>query len=174
MHLAQLLQGGFLQVRQEGRHRYYSLAKPEVAHAIETLGAISTPQKFVPTGASKELCFARTCYDHLAGEFAIRLIEGMERKRVLSAKGSRDFDLTESGEKFFQQLEIDVASLRRSRRRFAFRCLDWTERRDHLAGAVGAALCQKLIELHWITRDKKSRAVHVSRTGELGLQRLLA
>lgn len=174
MHLGQLLQGGFLQVRQEGRHRYYSLARPEVAHAIETLGAISTPHKFVPTGASKEFCYARTCYDHLAGELAIKLIESMERKRFLTGRGDRDFELTDAGEGFLREMQIDVNSLRRLRRRFAFRCLDWTERRDHLAGAVGAALCEKMIDLHWITRDRRSRAVHVSPKGEREFERLLA
>ena len=174
MHLAQLLHGGFLQVKQEGRHRYYALSKPEVAHAIESLGAISTPQRFTPTGASKELCYARTCYDHLAGEVAIRIIEGMERNRLLTSTGTRDFDLTQRGEEFLKQLRIDVSALRKSRRRFAFRCLDWTERRDHLAGAVGAALCQQMLELHWITRDKRSRVVYVSAKGERELQQLLS
>ena len=174
MHLGQLLQGGFVTARPEGRHRYYSLARPEVAHAIESLGAISTPHKYVPSGASKELCYARTCYDHLAGELAIKLIGAFERKQFLVAKGERDFDLTKSGEDFLRHWNIDVLKLRSSRRRFAFRCLDWTERKDHLAGAVGAAICQKMVDLRWITRDKKSRAVHVSINGERELQRLLA
>lgn len=174
MHLAQLLQGGFLKVRQEGRHRYYSIAKPEVAHAIETLGAISTPQKFIPNVANKELCYARTCYDHLAGELAVRLTSAMERKRLLIPTGEREYELTPACREFLREWKIDVDELQGSRRKLARRCLDWTERKDHLAGALGAALCQRWMDLKWMTRDRRSRAVHVSRLGERELARILA
>jgi DNA-binding transcriptional ArsR family regulator len=174
MHLAQLLAGGFLRVSAEGRHRYYRMARPEIAHAIESLGAISTVQKYRPAGASRELCYARTCYDHLAGELAIRLADMMERKHFLRAKNEREYEITSDGEKFLSDWQINVVELRRSRRNFARRCLDWTERRDHLAGAVGAAICKKMIEVRWITRDKKSRAVHVTHAGQKELEGLLA
>ena len=174
MHLAQLLEGGLLEVSAEGRHRYYFMARPEIAHAIESLGAISTTQRYRPTGASRELCFARTCYDHLAGELAIRMADAFERKHWLVAKGLREYEVTAEGEELLNEWRIDVAELRDSRRNFAKRCLDWTERRDHIAGAVGAAICGKLIEFHWITRDKKSRAVHVTHAGQRELERLLA
>jgi hypothetical protein len=174
MHLAQLLAGGFLRVSAEGRHRYYRMARPEIAHAIESLGAISTVQKYRPAGASRELCYARTCYDHLAGELAIRLADMMERKHFLRAKNEREYEITSDGEKFLSDWQINVGELRKSRRNFARRCLDWTERRDHLAGAVGAAICKKMIEVRWITRDKKSRAVHVTHAGQKELEGLLA
>lgn len=174
MHLAQLLEGGLLEVSAEGRHRYYFMARPEIAHAIESLGAISTTQRYRPTGASRELCYARTCYDHLAGELAIRMADAFERNHWLVAKGLREYEVTAEGEELLNEWRIDVAELRDSRRNFAKRCLDWTERRDHIAGAVGAAICGKLIEFHWITRDKKSRAVHVTHAGQRELERLLA
>jgi DNA-binding transcriptional ArsR family regulator len=174
MHLAQLLAGGFLRVSAEGRHRYYRMARPEIAHAIESLGAISTVQKYRPAGASRELCYARTCYDHLAGELAIRLADMMERKHFLRARNEREYEITSDGEKFLSDWQINVGELRKSRRNFARRCLDWTERRDHLAGAVGAAICKKMIEVRWITRDKKSRAVHVTHAGQKELEGLLA
>jgi DNA-binding transcriptional ArsR family regulator len=174
MHLAQLLAGGFLRVSAEGRHRYYRMARPEIAHAIESLGAISTVQKYRPAGASRELCYARTCYDHLAGELAIRLADMMERKHFIRAKNEREYEITSDGEKFLSDWQINVGELRKSRRNFARRCLDWTERRDHLAGAVGAAICKKMIEVRWITRDKKSRAVHVTHAGQKELEGLLA
>jgi DNA-binding transcriptional ArsR family regulator len=174
MHLAQLLAGGFLRVSAEGRHRYYRMARPEIAHAIESLGAISTVQKYRPAGASRELCYARTCYDHLAGELAIRLADMMERKHFLRAKNEREYEITSDGEKFLSDWQINVGELRKSRRNFARRCLDWTERRDHLAGAVGAAICKKMIAVRWITRDKKSRAVHVTHAGQKELEGLLA
>jgi DNA-binding PadR family transcriptional regulator len=174
MHLAQLLQGGFLKVWPQGRHRYYCLAGARIAQAIESLGSISTPQAYRTSGANQALCYARTCYDHLAGNLAVRLTAALERKRFIAARSERDYELTPIGERFLQGWDIDVDKLRRSRRSFAHRCLDWTERKDHLAGAVGAAICQKLVEFRWITRDKRSRAVYVSRAGERELARLLA
>ncbi len=173
MHLSQLLHGGFLQVRKEGRHRFYELTKPDIAHAIETLGAISTPQRYVPTGPTKELCYARTCYDHLAGELAVRLTTAMETKNYLSKSGTRDYKLTAKGEEFLIGCGINIDLARKSRRRFARRCLDWTERRDHLAGALGTALCKKCFDLKWITPQKNSRAVLVTVLGEREFSKLL-
>jgi DNA-binding transcriptional ArsR family regulator len=173
MHLSQLVEGGFLHVSRQGRHRYYRMAKPEVAHAIESLGVISTTSKYRPSRADEALCYARTCYDHLAGELAVRLAASFERNGFIRARDERDYELTRSGEDFLSDWKIDVAALRRSRRIFARRCLDWTERRDHMAGALGAAVCQKMLELRWITRDSRSRAVHLSLSGRQQLARIL-
>jgi DNA-binding transcriptional ArsR family regulator len=173
MHLAQLLQGGFLRVWREGRHRYHCLAGSQIAHAIESLGSISTAQPYRPSGANQALCYARTCYDHLAGHLAVRLTEALERKQFLIAHDEREYELTRGGEHLLREWEIDVDELRRSRRCLARPCLDWTERKNHLASAVGAAICQKLMKFRWITRDKRSRAVHESQTGERELARLL-
>ena len=174
MHLAHLLEGGFLRVRREGRHRYYCLAGSQIAHAIESLGSISTPQPYRPSGANQALCYARTCYDHLAGSLAVRLAAALERKQFIARRSEREYELTPVGEHFLREWQIDVDQLRRCRRSFARPCLDWTERKNHLAGAVGAAICQKLVEFRWIMRDQRSRAVHVSPTGERELARFLA
>ena len=173
MHLSQLVAGGLVRVSPRGRHRYYSLSRAEVAHAIESLGAISTVTKYRPSGADQALCYARTCYDHLAGELAIQLRTAFERHGFIVPESERDYELTASGENFLRKWAIDVGALRRSRRSFARRCLDWTERQDHLAGALGAAICGKLLDLRWISRDHRSRAVHVSVTGRRQLARLL-
>ncbi len=173
MHLGQLLDGGFLTARQQGRHRYYAIATPEVAHVIEALGVISTPNKHKPSNADRDLCYARTCYDHLAGELGVQLAVALERKGLMVADGDVDYELTATGENFLQQWQIETAALRHSRRSFARRCRDWTERKDHLAGALGAAICQKLLEFRWITRDRQSRAVHVSLAGKQQLARQL-
>ena len=173
MHLGQLVDGGFLAARQQGRHRYYSIVTPEVAHAVEALGVISTPNKHKPSNADRDLCYARTCYDHLAGELGVQLAVAFERKGMIVADGEADYELTTTGEGFLRQWEIDTGALRRSRRCFARRCRDWTERKDHLAGALGAAICQKLLEFRWITPDRRSRAVHVSLAGRTQLTKLL-
>jgi DNA-binding transcriptional ArsR family regulator len=173
MHLSQLIDGGFLTVKQQGRHRYYSIARPEVAHAVESLGVISVSDKFQPGNSNQALRYARTCYDHLAGELAVQLMDLFERDGMLEPSGERDYHVTHRGQHFLRKRNIDVHSLRRSRRSFARRCLDWTERRDHLAGSLGAAVCDKFLASGWITRDKYSRAVHVSLAGRRELSRLL-
>jgi DNA-binding transcriptional ArsR family regulator len=175
MHLSQLLQGGLVEVAQDGRHRYYRIASPEVAHAIEALGVISTrPRPYHLPAKSEAIRYARTCYDHLAGELAVKLTDAFMRKRLLVQRGERDYEITVRGEELLAEWRIDIEGLRRMRRSFAHRCLDWTERRDHLAGAVGAAVCQKLLDSRWIIRERNSRAVQVTSTGRRNLEALIA
>ena len=173
MHLSQLVDGGFLVVKQQGRHRYFSIARPEVAHAIESLGVISVSEKQRPVMSDRVLRYARTCYDHLAGELAVQLMDKFESEGLLLSSGERDYELTQRGENFFAKWSFEIEKLRHSRRHFARRCLDWTERRDHLAGTLGAAICEKFLASGWITRDRHSRAVHVSLAGRRELGRLL-
>jgi DNA-binding transcriptional ArsR family regulator len=175
MHLSQLLEGGLLRVAPEGRHRYYQIASPEVAHAIEALGVISSPRKRKPVGEDDAISYARTCYDHLAGAVAVSLADFLQRKRFLlpARDNDRDYDATSAGEEFFKEWEIDVGVLRSKKRSFARRCLDWTERRDHIAGALGAAMCERFFELRWITRDRNSRIVRLTPSGRRELQNLI-
>jgi DNA-binding transcriptional ArsR family regulator len=173
MHLSQLVNGGFLAVKQQGRHRYYSIASAQVAHAIEALGVISTSDKYRPNRADEVFRYARTCYDHLAGELAVQLMDRFEGDGLLVPSGERDYELTRRGEQFLSKWNIKVDAARQARRCFARRCLDWTERRDHLAGALGAALCDRFLTAGWLTRDKRSRAVHVSLAGRRELSRVL-
>jgi DNA-binding transcriptional ArsR family regulator len=176
MHLSQLLGGGLVMVAQDGRHRYFQMASAEVAHAVEALGVISSPRKRKPVGEDSAIGYARTCYDHLAGSIAVRLAESFEHKGYLvsSAGGNRQYELTRAGQQFLKHWSIDVDAVRLKRRQFAGRCLDWTERRDHIAGALGAAICQRLLELRWIRRDPNSRIVRVTPLGRRELDGLIA
>jgi len=174
MHLAQLLAGGFLKVSREGRHRYYSIAGPDIAHAIEALGTISTAQGYRPSTANRDLCYARTCYDHLAGELGVKLTAAFEHNRLLIPRGEKEYEVTRRGEELLAHWQIDMESLRKTRRTLARRCLDWTERRYHLAGALGAAVCDKFLEFHWVRRENKSRIVHLSSSGQRELAHLLS
>lgn len=173
MHLSQLVDGGFLGVKQQGRHRYYRIGRREVAHAIEALGVISISEKCRPVISDQVLRYARTCYDHLAGELAVQLMDKFECDGLLTSSGERDYQVTGRGEMFFRKWAIEVEGLRQSRRHFARRCLDWTERRDHLAGSLGAAICEKFLASGWIRRERRSRAVHVSLEGRRELSRVL-
>jgi DNA-binding transcriptional ArsR family regulator len=172
IQLAKLVEGGFLTVERSGRHRYYALTDPNVATAIESLAVIA-PRR--PASSLKqarvgsELQAARTCYDHLAGALGVALFEALQRQRLLAA----ELEPTKRGAQRFRELGIDVDELARRRRPFAKRCLDWTERRHHLAGSLGAALATRCFELGWIERLPSSRAVRVTAEGRNALAREL-
>jgi DNA-binding transcriptional ArsR family regulator len=167
-HLSKLVGGGLLSVQSEGRHRYYTMASPDVGHAIEALGAIATNPRgpgVAPPPETRALYNLRSCYDHLAGRVAVELTSALERSRVIWLRGERHYELGPEGPIWFEALGLDAAALCRSRRTFARRCLDWTERRPHLAGALGAALFSRLMALGWVARLPKTRALRVTHRG---------
>lgn len=171
-HLSKLVEGGLLSVQNRGRHRYYRIANPEVAHAIEALATISTMPRQSQTRRPAEVLAlhqARSCYDHLAGRVAVELAEVLQSSKVIVVCGERDFELGPRGKRWFDDLGIDTRALRCLRRRFARRCLDWTERRPHLAGALGAALLSRLLVLKWAARCPRTRALRITHRGALEL-----
>ncbi len=174
-HLAKLVDGDLLTLERQGRHRYYRLTSADVAKAIEALLVVSTgrPARHRSIGPRDEgLRQARMCYDHLAGRFGVVLTDAMLKKRYL-ADGDNGFDLTQTGERFVTGLGIDLEATRRRRRAFALKCLDWSERRHHVAGAVGAALADRLVQLKWVRRMPDSRAVVITRKGKEDLKNIL-
>ncbi len=171
-HLAKLADAELIALDKQGRHRYYRLATPDVAHAIHALMAVaaSGPKRHHPIGPRDEaLRNARTCYDHLAGKLALALADALcERGHLTLADGAGLISL--EGERFFKEFGIDLAALEsRSKRPLCRTCLDWSERRPHIAGKLGAALLARLLELKWIERARDSRALRVTVAGELGL-----
>ncbi|HLK18101.1 MAG TPA: helix-turn-helix transcriptional regulator [Bryobacteraceae bacterium] len=184
-HLLKLTAGGLLTVRSQGRHRYYELASAEVAHALEAAGSLGARRANGANGANSiaahivnprlshsDIRMARSCYDHLAGVVAVDLTQRMETSGAIRACGEWEYELGRSGEKFFARLGVDVETLRRGRRAFARRCLDWTERKPHLAGGLGAALFARLLELSWVAKTRDSRVVRVTHLGEQKIGRL--
>jgi DNA-binding transcriptional ArsR family regulator len=167
-HLARLKNDGLLTLHTQGRHRYYSLAGPHVAQAIEGLMVISrhTSRGFVSTTPTR-LQFARTCYDHMAGTLAVHLHDHFIACGWLTGDGA--YQLSAPGEQAMTELGIDVPALRTQRRRFACSCLDWSMRRPHLAGALGAALLQSVIRRGWVTQDLDSRALGLTAKGRKAL-----
>lgn len=164
-HFQRLREQGLVEQAAQGKHRYYRLANAEVARALEALlvvaGAERTPFKPNTPSALRE---ARTCYDHMAGTLAVRIHDAMLARQWLAADG-RDYALTPLGEASLAQVGVDVAQARQRRRRFACPCLDWSERRSHLGGALGAALLEALLARGWVDRDLDSRALSVTRKG---------
>lgn len=169
-HLAKLVEGNLLRVEKHGRHRYFRLASPDVAQAIETLTVIAPApniNSLKDFSRAEKIRIARTCYDHLAGKLGVALTEALMEKGFLAA-GQEDFLVTEAGEKFFRDFKIDLDALRKKRRHFARKCLDWSERRYHLAGSLGNAILLRLLELNWIEK-LPDRAVKITKAGKAGL-----
>jgi DNA-binding transcriptional ArsR family regulator len=168
-HLARLRSAGLVTVVSQGRHRYYRLAGPQVAGALEVLARLAprTPVRSLrQSRQAAALSAARTCYDHLAGRAGVALLDGLLAGGVLSeAGGTADVDVTDDGAVLLAGFGVDTRALRESRRRFATACLDWTERRPHLGGALGAAITGRLLELGWVERGPVRRAVVVTAAG---------
>jgi DNA-binding transcriptional ArsR family regulator len=175
-NLAKLLAAGFLIVEREGRHRYFRLAGAHVAAAIEQLAAIGPPgpvrRKALPATA-KELRFARSCYDHLAGRLGVAVTRALQDRGFLVAAPEKRFNVMPSGIALFASLGLDVTSLKPAKGGLARQCLDWTERTYHLAGPLGAEVLHILCARGWLRRSKTSRAVQITPIGRMELKRHL-
>jgi DNA-binding transcriptional ArsR family regulator len=173
-HLAKLLQCGLVCVDAQGRHRYFRLASPLVAQMVEAIGVIagealpSAPRRIRVDDA---LATARTCYDHIAGRLGVAIADALQsRGHVILADAVGE--VTASGRAFFAEWGIDLGRVKPGARIFCRPCLDWTERRYHLAGAVGAALCQHCLEQGWLRQARDTRVLAISAEGRAGLARL--
>jgi DNA-binding transcriptional ArsR family regulator len=171
-HLARLLDGGLVLAAQRGRHRYFRLASPAIADLLETLMGVAGdagPSRTRPGPRDEALRRARVCYDHLAGEEGLRLADGMVASGWL-ASADESFALTIAGRSAFASRGIDMAALEAARRPLCRACLDWSERRPHLGGALGAALLRQFLEAGWLRRLEGSRVLAVTPKGRAGLQ----
>jgi DNA-binding transcriptional ArsR family regulator len=175
-HLARLLDGGLVVARRHGRHRCFALADRDVAAALEALGTLTTSRPRVRSlrDATKldGLRAGRTCYDHLAGRLGVAMTDGFLGRGWL-AEADGGWAVTAAGERGFAELGVNLVALRAARRPLTRRCLDWTERRDHLAGGLGAAVALRLQEMGWTTSLPRSRAVRLTGTGRGALHELL-
>jgi DNA-binding transcriptional ArsR family regulator len=172
-HLAMLTRGGFLLMIPQGRHRYYRLANGRVAHLLESMAAFAP--ELPKEGGSRcrpELRLARSCYHHLGGRLAVVMTQTFIDQRWLFEDGL-SYHLTDLGQTRFTELGIDINSLKRSGRIVARPCLDWSERRNHLAGELGRALADCLFENRWIRRIGSSRVLQLTEFGENELRRQL-
>jgi DNA-binding transcriptional ArsR family regulator len=172
VHLSRLKTERLVKVLVQGKHRFYSLEGPNVASALEGLSVLAggSRDKFVPSTPSR-LRAARTCYDHLAGTVGVALHDRFKELGWLSAglTGNDDandaYGLTLVGAKAFEALGVDLEAARTLRRRFAYACLDWSERRPHIGGALGAALLKVALKRKWVTQDLDSRTLGVTSLG---------
>lgn len=173
-HLGKLLEAGLIGVEQQGRHRYFRLAGHDVAHLLESMmglvaKAAPAPPLFGPRDPA--LRKTRVCYDHLAGELGVLAYDGMLRLGVLH-RGDGGLRLTEQGRAWFARIGVDTRQAAARARSFCRECLDWSERRHHLAGSLGAALLERILEMGWARRERGSRAVVFTAEGEASLRAL--
>ena len=176
VHLAHLKDRGLVRVLAQGKHRYYSLEGTHTAAALEALMvvAVGRSNRFVPNTPSR-LRAARTCYDHIAGKIGVALHDRFnELEWITSASNAADtYEITPAGTKELADLGIDIEATRAQRRRFAYACVDWSERRPHIGGALGAAFLKLALRQNWIQQDLDSRALRLTRSGCRNLERRL-
>jgi DNA-binding transcriptional ArsR family regulator len=173
-HLSKLLDAALVTVDQQGRHRYFRLADPDVAALLESLMGVAFRTGAVRLIASPRepaLRRARICYDHLAGELGVTAYEALLRHGVIeNPRGA--LELSRYGAEWFRRLGIDTAAAARQRRTFCRPCMDWSERRHHLAGALGAALWSRMADLKWAARDAHSRVIRFTPRGQRAFREL--
>lgn len=173
-HLGRLVGGGMLVVAPQGRHRYYRIASAEVAALLETVLAVASSQdeghgraRRVPSRADAALREARTCYNHLAGRLGVALADALAASGHVTL-GVDGGEVTPQGVDFLAGFGLDLGKTRH--KAFCRTCIDWSERRLHLSGHVGAALCRRCLDLGWIERRPASRAIDVTAAGRKGFQ----
>ncbi|MEX2201116.1 MAG: helix-turn-helix transcriptional regulator [Dongiaceae bacterium] len=174
-HLGKLVEAKLIAVLKQGRHRYYRLASPMVARMLEGImevAALEMPPRYRPrTPRDEALCLARSCYDHLAGRLAVAITDALIARGciVLAEEGGT---LTIAGENLIAEIGIDLDAIRTASKRPVCRaCLDWTERRPHLSGRLGAAIARRCFDLGWLARRREGRALTITDAGYDGLRR---
>jgi DNA-binding transcriptional ArsR family regulator len=174
-HLAKLVSSRILIDSKQGRHKYYRIATAAVAHAIEALQIVASPGtvlRQVGQSTLNPFAFARTCYDHLAGKLGVEVTAALQRQKVLRLAG-KGYEVTDKGRDWLNEFGIDWQELQLERRQFALQCLDFTERRPHLSGALGAALLARMIKLDWIAKTRVPRSVRLTHKGKTELSEKL-
>jgi DNA-binding transcriptional ArsR family regulator len=176
-HLSKLLTAGLIIMEQHGRHHYHSLASAEVARMLEGMQQVASTQNIKHAGRTirtgprdAAMRVARGCYDHMAGTLAVSMTDAMLRRGQIEFDGDGG-NVTDKGKSFLEKFGVDIAAATQSKRVFCRPCLDWSERRFHLAGAVGAALMHRTLELKWVKRQDSTRALAITQAGQDGFQK---
>jgi hypothetical protein len=169
-----LVNAGLLTSKKQGRHKYYRFANERVAEAIENIAGLLPPSSFSKSINHPGLTgikYARTCYDHLAGKMGVLLTRSLVQHKFLSAYDDR-YEVSTAGTKLFESIGIDIIATQKQNRKFAYPCLDWSERSPHLGGALGAALLRSLLEKDWIRKINYSREIMITSKGKSEINRL--
>lgn len=168
MHLGKLLEANLLCVEKQGRHKYYRFSNKEVAYVIESMANLIPKPEFASKKQPENyppIKYCRTCYDHLAGKIGVALADSLLEQKIIT-KNNNTFEISAEGEKWFSNFGINLEEAQKQKRIFLKPCLDWSERRNHIAGSVGTLLLNKMLEEDWIRRTQNSRAIIVTGKGE--------
>lgn len=171
MHLSKLLNAGLLVAESQGRQRYYQFSRKEIAQALEAMTLLipyPLAEHRIIASQDPEITYCRTCYDHLAGKIGVAVADSLFKQRLIR-QAKDGLLLTVNGMSWFAEMGIEVEKLKRQRRAFLRPCIDWSERRPHIAGSLAAALLEKMFELAWIRRVRNSRAVVITDAGRKAL-----
>ncbi|MEP6928345.1 MAG: helix-turn-helix domain-containing protein [Ginsengibacter sp.] len=168
MHLNKLVQAGLLGVESQGRHRYYKFSGKDIAYAIEAMANLiphPATGKNQDTENMSPIKHCRTCYDHLAGKVGVLITDSLLQQKIILDRNN-SFELSIKGQKWFRGLDINIDKLKQQRRFFLRPCLDWSERRHHIAGSVAASLLDKMLSSDWLRKTKNSRAIIITGKGQ--------
>ena len=172
-HLTKLLGAELLKVEKQGRHRYFSFSNSEIAYAVESLASLSgrSSKNIEKEVTPRGIKYCRSCYDHLAGLVGVKVTEALEKKKAIR-KSANSYLITNSGWKLLADLEIDKNEMLGNRRPLTRQCLDWSERKPHLAGQVGALLLRTMLDRTWLKRMKFSRELIITAKGRSEIKTL--
>ncbi len=174
-HLAKMIKSNILSVEKQGRHRYFKYANAEVAQVIESMASLVPLHKEfkkIKTPKLNDFTYARTCYDHLAGSVGVKITNSLLDNKIIEISG-KDYEVTLSGKKWFSKMGLNINIIKLQKRSFAHQCLDWSERKHHIAGALGASLLDIMIKKDWIRKKKNSREVIITSFGKMELNNRL-
>lgn len=174
-HLAKLLQKNILSVEKQGRHRYYKFSSPEVAQVIESMASLLSLQKDykkIKKTKASAFTYARTCYNHLAGEVGVKITEALVSHQII-ATVDKQYSVTNTGKQWFLNLGINIEEIQTSKRSFAHQCLDWSERKHHIAGALGDVFLEAMLQKDWFRKHKNTRELILTSIGKQQLKELL-
>ena len=168
MHLAKLVHAGLLCVERQGRHRYYKFSRKDIAYGIEAMANLipyTETTKSIPGENNSPIKYCRTCYDHLAGKVGVLITDSLIQQKIIVDK-TNSFTVSARGQKWFSNLDINIDNLKQERRFLIRPCLDWSERRHHMAGSLAASLLDKMLSADWLRKTKNSRAVIITGKGQ--------
>lgn len=174
-HLSKLLQKNILVVTKQGRHRYYKFSSPDVAKVIESMASLLSLQKDykkIKKPTASTFTYARTCYNHLAGEVGVKITKALITKKIITPI-DQTYIVSSYGQEWFKEFGIDIKQIEKQKRSFAHPCLDWSERKHHLAGALGDVFLETMLQKDWFRKHKNTRELVVTSKGKQYLKKLL-
>ncbi|WP_366523623.1 winged helix-turn-helix domain-containing protein [uncultured Kordia sp.] len=168
-HLKKMTTANILSVEKQGRHRYFKFASDDVAQTIESMASLislTKEYKEIKTPKLNDFTFARTCYDHLAGSLGVKITKSLLDNKIIEISG-KNYKVTKSGNEWFNKVGLNINIIQQKKRSFAHQCLDWSERKHHIAGALGASLLEMMIKKDWIRRKSNSRELIITSKGKV-------